>query len=221
MILERIYFYAALVGGTILAFQFVLMIMGWGDADDALGDGAHGAGSAGGDAGAGDSFHGHGAGHGHGGHSGGDAAAHHVGHWFYEMLSLRTISAAVTFFGLTGKAALAQGVHPVPTLVLALIAGYAALAGVFWLFKQVFRLQHAGNENVRLAVGLPATVYVPIPANRAGAGKVTFRLQDRIVEYQAVTDEGDRLATGEKVVVESVVSSDTVAVLRAAAVSGD
>ncbi len=220
MILESIYFYAALVGGTILAFQFVLMLIGWSDGDGALGDGAHGAGSAGGDAGAGDSFHGHGSGHGHS-HAGSDASAQHVGHWFYEMLSLRTISAAVTFFGLTGKAALAQGVHPVPTLLLALVAGYAALAGVFWLFKQVFRLQHAGNENVRLAVGLPATVYVPIPANRAGAGKVTFRLQNRIVEYQAVTDEGDRLATGEKVVVESVVSNDTVSVTRAATGSDD
>ena len=64
------------------------------------------------------------------------------------------------------------------------------------------------------AVGLPATVYVPIPGKRAGVGKVTFRLQDRIVEYQAVTEGADRLATGEKVVVEAIVSADTVCVAR-------
>lgn len=215
---DALYFYAALIGGTVLAFQFVLMLLGFADHDGSLEDGSHGAGYSGGDAShASGEFHAEGAGHGSGypGHAGGDASSHLVGHWFYEMLSLRTISAALTFFGLTGKAALAQGMHQAPALILALMAGYGALAGVYWLFKQVFRLQHAGNENVRLAVGLPATVYVPIPGKRAGVGKVTFRLQDRIVEYQAVTEDEDRLATGDKVVVEAVVSADTVCVARA------
>jgi hypothetical protein len=215
---DALYFYAALIGGTVLAFQFVLMLFGFADHEGALGDGSHGAGSAGGDAShAGGDIHDGGAGHGpgHAGHAGGDAPSQHIGHWFYEMLSLRTISAAMTFFGLTGKAALAQGVRQGPALVIALAAGYGALAGVYWLFKQVFRLQQAGNENVRLAIGAPATVYVPIPGGRAGVGKVMFRLQDRIVEYQAVTEDADRLATGEKVVVEAIVSADTVCVARA------
>ena len=43
-----------------------------------------------------------------------------------------------------------------------------------------------------------------------------FRLQDRMVEYQAVTDETDRLATGEKVVVVAIVNAGTVRVARAA-----
>ncbi len=47
----------------------------------------------------------------------------------------------------------------------------------------------------------PAVVYVPIPGKRAGAGKVTFRLQNRLVEYQAVTEDDTRLTTGEKVIV--------------------
>ncbi|HMO83491.1 MAG TPA: hypothetical protein PKC18_01085 [Lacipirellulaceae bacterium] len=86
---------------------------------------------------------------------------------------------------------------------------------MYWLFRQVYKLQQAGNENVRLAIGLPATVYVPITGDRNGTGKVMFRLQDRTVEYQAVTGEPVRLATGEKVVVREVVSSDTVCVSRA------
>jgi hypothetical protein len=57
-------------------------------------------------------------------------------------------------------------------------------------------------------------VYVPIPGKRAGAGKVTFRLQNRLVEYLAVTDEESRLATGEKVVVNEIVNSETVRVSR-------
>jgi len=147
-----------------------------------------------------------------------------VGHpeasWFYEALSLRTLSAAVTFFGLAGKTGLAYDYSPFASLVLAILAGVAAMYIVCWLFKQVYKLQHSGTENIRNAIGAAAAVYVPIPGNRAGAGKVTFKLQNRLVEYQAITDDEERLATGEKVVIVAVVNSDTVRVTRATAVPG-
>jgi hypothetical protein len=125
------------------------------------------------------------------------------------------LSAAVTFFGLAGKTTLAYGYSPLGSLVLATLAGLAAMYIVYWLFKQVYKLQHTGTENIRNALGSAAVVYVPIPGKRAGAGKVTFRLQNRLVEYQAVTEDENRLATGEKVVVVAIVNSDTVRVARA------
>jgi hypothetical protein len=125
------------------------------------------------------------------------------------------LSAALTFFGLAGKAMTAYGHSTVQSFVVAALAGLAAMYGVYWLFKQVYKLQHTGTENIRNAVGSPAIIYVPIPSNRSGAGKVTFRLQNRLVEYQAVTEDGERLATGEKVVIVAIVNSDTVCVARA------
>jgi hypothetical protein len=109
----------------------------------------------------------------------------------------------------------AFGYTSLQSLVVATIVGLAAMYAVYWLFLQVYKLQHTGTENIRNAVGADAVVYVPIPGKRAGAGKVTFRLQNRLVEYQAVTDEDARLATGEKVIVVAVVNSDTVRVVRA------
>jgi hypothetical protein len=209
---DTVYFYAALIGGTALAFQFVLMFFGFGDDGGDVGE-------AGGDlavdadaniSGDPDVDHHHAS-----WIEAGDADLGHPGaHWFYEMLSLRTISAAVTFFGLAGKTAQSRGMAEAPTLVIALSAAFAAMYGVYWLFKQVYKVQHSGNENIRLSVGLPARVYVPIPAGRAGVGKVIFRLQDRTVEYQALSDEAERLRTGEEVVVTSVINSDTVCVAR-------
>jgi hypothetical protein len=96
----------------------------------------------------------------------------------------------------------------------ATLAGAAAMYAVYWLFKQVFRLQHAGNENIRNAIGQPATVYVPIPGQRNGKGKVTFRLQNRLVEYQAVTEDEAKLATGENVIIVGIVNPGTVRVAR-------
>jgi hypothetical protein len=63
-------------------------------------------------------------------------------------------------------------------------------------------------------VGLPATVYIPIPAGSKGAGKVQLSMQNRIVEYQAVTDDAEPLKTGDKVEVIGVMNSDTVQVRR-------
>jgi hypothetical protein len=233
--LDSLFSITALVGGTVLGFQFVMMLLGLGhhgDGDvsgshdlstDGTDGGIHGGvdgdidGGLDGDAGfedggfESDGSLEHDAAWEHSGH--GDVAAHQF-HWFYEMLSLRTISAALTFFGLVGKTLLAYGHPPGATLVYALLAGGAAMYAVYWLFKQVYKLQNAGNENVRRAIGLPATVYVPIPAGRAGAGKVMFRLQDRTVEYQAVTNEPSRLATGEKVVIVGIVNTGTVRVAR-------
>lgn len=208
--LDFLYLTALIVGGTVLLFQFALMLLGLGD------DGGDVPGVGGTDVdvsgGLGDDFAVDDAGW----HEAADAdLGHPEAPWFYEVLSLRTLSAAATFFGLTGKTTLAYDHSPLFSFAWASFAGLAAMWIVYWLFKQVYKLQHAGTENIRNALGRPASVYIPIPANRAGVGKVTFRMQDRLVEYQAVTEDEDRLATGEKVVVVGIVNSDTVRVSRA------
>jgi hypothetical protein len=214
MWLDTVFNLTALIGGTVLIFQFVLMLLGLGGDGDLATDGADLSGGvdAGGidmggtDLATGDATW----------HEAADADLGHPGaHWFYEVLSLRTLSAAVTFFGLAGITARAYSQPATISFVIATLAGVAATFIVYWLFKQVYQLQHTGTENVRNALGLSATVYVPIPAKRGGAGKVTFRLQNRVAEYQAVTDEEERLKTGEKVVVVGIVNSDTVRVARA------
>jgi hypothetical protein len=216
--LDSVFSIAALIGGTILAFQFVMMLLGFGHHGHGDLAGGHQLDVGGGDGtlDGGGGFDGDPSG-GHDSpwsHSTDGDLSHHDPTWFYEIISIRTLAAAGTFFGLVGKTALAYGHPPLASFVYAALAGAAAMYGVYWLFKQVYRLQNAGNENVRGAIGLPATVYVPIPAARAGAGKVTFRLQDRTVEYLAVTNEANRLATGEKVVIVGIVNAGTVRVAR-------
>jgi hypothetical protein len=215
MWLDTVFNLTALIGGTVLIFQFVLMLLGLGGDGDLVADGADLSGGvdAGGvdmggmDAGGtGDATW----------HEAADADLGHPGaHWFYEVISLRTLSAAVTFFGLAGITARAYSQPATISFAIATLAGVAATFAVYWLFKQVYKLQHTGTENIRNALGLSATVYVPVPAKRGGAGKVTFRLQNRVAEYLAVTDEEDRLKTGEKVIVVGIVNSDTVRVSRA------
>ena len=63
-----------------------------------------------------------------------------------------------------------------------------------------------------VATGSTGTVYLAIPGERKGAGKVLLTLQNRTVEYQAVTSRG-ALPTGAPILVVDVVGPDTVDVV--------
>ncbi len=207
MTVETLFWIATVIGGTVLAFQTVMMLLGWGDHDDLAGmqDADATGGFHDGDFSAGSDHTLH---HDHG-------LGDHAANWFYEIISVRTVSAGAAVFGISGHTALAWGYSKPGAFLVAMVAGGAAIYGVYWMYRQVYRLQHSGTENIRNAVGLPAVVYVPIPPSGNGAGKVTFKLQNRTVEYLAVTEEPRRIPTGEKVIITAVVSSDTVQVASA------
>jgi hypothetical protein len=143
---------------------------------------------------------------GHLGHAGHD---HHGLH----LTSLRALAAGLAFFGVTGYGLLRAGWGAGSAVALALVAGAAAVVVVAVLLRLLLRLESDGAVQIENALWQPATVYVPIPGAKAGAGKVTVSLQGRLVEYQAVTSE-PALPTGAAVTVVDVVSSDTLEVVR-------
>lgn len=194
--LELVFIYSAAIGGVFFLVQFLMSFIG-GDGDE-LGDAGSTDGGFDFDLDGGDS-----AGHGHS-----------VSSLFFEVLSLRTIAAGVTFFGLVGIAAAKSGANPTQAVSLGALAGVASLYGMYWLYKQLWRLQSSGNEDIRNSLGLPAQVYVPIPAGSNGRGKVQLVMQGRISEYQAMTEDDQPLKTGEPVVVVDIINSDTLLVSR-------
>ncbi len=146
-------------------------------------------------------------------HADGHAGAHdaHDSSWFFGMLSFRTLVAAIAFFGLAGMAGTKAGMSPYISFVAAVAAGSAALFVVAWIMRTMYGLDSEGTVHIESAMGQVASVYLPIPANKSGAGKVTVKIQDRTMEYQAITSE-DALSTGARVVVTGIVGSDTLEV---------
>ena len=155
----------------------------------------------------------------HGGHGavvpgveqGTHGAAAHGTSWLFGVLSFRTLVAAATFFGLVGLTMRSTGATPMTTFLAAAGAGVAAMYGVFALMKLLYGMRSEGTVRVRRAVGAEGNVYVPIPGHRGGAGKIQLNLQNRTMEYSAVT-AGDPLPTGARIVVVDLVDSDCVEV---------
>jgi hypothetical protein len=201
--LRNVYTVCAVLGGTLLLCQFLMSLLGLGHHHE------FGGGEAGHDFGGHDHDVG---GHDHHGEQGADHDSQSS--WFVGLLTFRTIVAALVFFGLSGRAAGAAGMQPRDTLAIALAAGAAALFLVAWMMKMLYRLRAEGTVRIERAVGCSGTVYLTIPANKAGLGKVLLNLQNRTAEYQAVTAH-QSLPTGTPIVVLAVVNNDTVEVTSA------
>src|SRR5262245_26221710 len=140
MLMELFFLGTAVAGGSLLACQFLLGLLGLGD---------------------------------HGGvdHGDGHLDIHHDGQhgdhgdhssWFFGMLSLRAIAAALTFFGLAGLAAHYGGLQPGHCLLIGLAAGFLSMYAVARIMRMLGRLKSDGTVHMEKAIGVVGTVYLRI-----------------------------------------------------------
>lgn len=128
-----------------------------------------------------------------------------------NLLGVRSLSAGLTFFGIGGLGGYALGlVGAAAAFPAALLLGATAAVAVAAAMRALTRMESDGSTRIEGAVGEAATVYLSIPGGRTGLGKVHLRLQNRTVEYQALSTHP--LPTGAHVVVVDVVGPDTVEV---------
>lgn len=121
----------------------------------------------------------------------------------YEWLSFRTV---INF--LLGLSWAGIGLYPFigtkPVLiVLSILAGLGMAWLLLFLTGLLLGLSRDQTQQTTAAIGRVATVYLTIPANRAGTGKVLVELGGSTREFDAVTD-GEPLANGLSVKVEAV-----------------
>jgi membrane protein implicated in regulation of membrane protease activity len=97
-------------------------------------------------------------------------------------------------------------------MLIAIVVGIVLVVIVMLLFKWLTDMQQSGNINVyKSAIGCEGTVYLSIPGERAGEGKVQITINNAVREYEAVTD-GPTLKTGARIRVVEVVSANTLLV---------
>ena len=195
--MTTIFLFFAVVGGTVLVFQFVLTLIGLGtdgDVPDDLPDDVPA------DVGTDALDAGHDVPVGHDGHH---ATHAHDSSWLFGIISFRTLVAAGAFFGLGGLAASSAGWSLLLQLGTAGACGAVAMFAVHGLMKMLNQLGDDATVKIHRALGQEGTVYVPIAAHKERAGKVQLKMANRLMEYEAIT-EGDKLATGTRVRVVAI-----------------
>lgn len=97
-------------------------------------------------------------------------------------------------------------------MFISIIVGVLLVAVVMFLFKWLSTMQQSGNINVyKSAVGCQGTVYLTIPAERSGEGKIQITINNAVREYTALTD-GDAISTGTPIKVVEVINPSTMLV---------
>ena len=129
----------------------------------------------------------------------------------FKMLSIRSIFAGIAFFGLGGLSGLSAGLWKPISFLLGIIFGLIAIVVVYYLYRSIEQLKSDGTISDKTLVGATGSVYVKIPGNNEGVGKVLLSQQDRTMEYEAVTS-GSELVSGTPVSVVRIVSSTVVEV---------
>jgi hypothetical protein len=149
-----------------------------------------------------------------GGGGGASAGVHEPG-VHHDAARIFTIRGIVAFFamgGWAGIAALAVGAHTLIAIPIALIVGTSAMILASALIKFALRMQQSGNISLANAMSGTADVYITIPPERTGIGKVTMTLQERFVELEAVTDNAEALMPNTKVEVTGLADDNCLVV---------
>ncbi|MFK7743142.1 MAG: hypothetical protein AB8H80_22700 [Planctomycetota bacterium] len=178
--MEQVYLYCAAIGGGLLALQVLLMLVGGGDAD-----------------------------------FDGDVSpelevevdASDAGRVLFD-LSLKTIVAFITFFGIAGMMCVRSGATTGLTLAVAIGTGSLAFILVGQAMQALRSLGSSGNADPKSAIGQRVRVELRIPEEHTGTGKVLVLVGGRIVSRKAATS-GSAIPTGEEVVIASMAAHDT------------
>jgi len=125
----------------------------------------------------------------------------------FSVLSVRSIIAFFTFFGWTGALILKTGIASWLAISLAFAAGTIAMLTVAYAMYQFYKLGESGTINLKKAIFKTGEVYIPIPANKNGQGKVHVKISGAVQELDAVTD-GDAIPTGKVIKVIEVLNNN-------------
>ncbi len=132
----------------------------------------------------------------------------------FTLLSLQSVSAFFMMFGLVGLA-IFKGVDD--GAVWAVVGGAVAGSVAVWVIGKILSvmrsLQSSGTLDIANAVGAQGTVYLNIPAE--GTGKVQITIQERLQEFNAISEDKEDLKTGRAIVVARVVGGTVLAVRKA------
>lgn len=131
-------------------------------------------------------------------------------------MSLFSIRALVNFlvgFGWTGVSLRGMISSNVVLILVSVGVGLFFAWIIKLLWDKLRHLEHNGAFKTEDAVGLTASVYIPIPPSRSGTGKIQVSIGGSVQELNAVTDCADKLKTGQLVKVESVINGSTLVVV--------
>jgi len=125
---------------------------------------------------------------------------------FSDLLSMRNAINFLLGLGWSGVCFYDRISNGFILALVSIIFGLAFVAIFIYVFKKMMKLESNGAFDINTAIGKTCDVYLRIPANRAGTGKVQISFSGSIQELDAVTD-GEMIPSGSKVTVVEILNN--------------
>ena len=104
------------------------------------------------------------------------------------------------------------GANEILSLFCAFASGSVTLVFMAKLMQIILGMQEDGTTKLKNALGQTGQVYIKIPGAEKGKGKVNVTVQEKLCEFEAVTEQGETIKTGEIVYVTDIRSGNVLVV---------
>ncbi|HNW82967.1 MAG TPA: hypothetical protein PKG52_08770 [bacterium] len=127
-----------------------------------------------------------------------------------NLFSVRNLIIFMTVFSWSGITGISSKFDTGATLVVSFMLALGIMVLVAWMFKKMSSMGENGNFDITKAKGSIATVYIPIIGS--SKGKVSAKVDGRLVELEAVSLTKKDIPTGTVVEIVEVADKQFVVV---------
>lgn len=115
-----------------------------------------------------------------------------------SLFSIRSLVNFFVGFGWAGVTFIGMGMPVWLVYVIAVVVGLAFAYLYIFMRRKMMKMEHNGAFKIADCIGLEADVYLRVPANKSGRGKVQVSVNGSVQELDAMTD-GEELKSGSHI----------------------
>jgi len=132
----------------------------------------------------------------------------------WSIFTVRNMVAFFTFFGWTGIVLNQHMTSKLVVVTLAIVAGLLATMISLSFFYLMQKMTNDGSVKPTRSIGRKGIVYIPVPANQSGIGKISLILSGGTRELEAMTTSDEALTTNTPVKVVGMAEGNVVLVVE-------
>lgn len=113
----------------------------------------------------------------------------------FQLITLKNIVAFFAIFGWTGLACIDSQLTITSIIIVSAVCGLIMMILMASIYYYIGKLNEKEILEINRAIGVKATVYLQIPQQRHGTGKIQIKLQG-LRTLDAMTDEAEAIPPG-------------------------
>ncbi len=138
-----------------------------------------------------------------------------------SVFTFRSILAFLGGFGWSGVLAIEYGIAPMSSFLISIPAGLFFFFMTYGVLVFLLSMSASGSLNYHNAIGETGEVYLSVPPNRSGTGKVRVRVQGRLKTVSAYNASDQEAETNSRVKVIDQIDANTLLIKPLSEVDDD